>query len=260
MTKISDITAYVETFAPLNLQEGFDNSGRQVGLFDIPCTGVLICVDVTEEIVDEAERLGCNLVISHHPLLFHATKKVLDRNRIDRVIRKAIKKDITLYCNHTSLDNAPDVGVSLVDAQMLGLHDIHSLIVRDGISGPVIGTLEKPMTALEFIAHVKHTFSCDSVRASRFDDNSQISKVALCGGAGAEFITDAIAAGAQAYLTSDSRHNYFLDYTDDIMLFDIGHFDSEKCTKEIFYKIITEKFPNFAVYKSEIEKNPIIYC
>lgn len=115
-----------------------------------------------------------------------------------------------------------------------------------------------PMTATELIAAVKQAFNSPIVRCNKMPDDP-IVKVALCGGSGSSFIGDAIASGAEAYITSDTSYHTFVDYTDKIFVIDIGHFESESCTREIFYRVIKEKFPNFAVEFSETEKNPIIY-
>ena len=258
--KNKEIANCIEAIAPLHLQESYDNCGFQTGDYNGECSGVLICVDATEEILDEAIAQKCNLVVTHHPLLFHAVKQVLDRNRMDRVLKKAIKNDITIYSCHTSIDFAPTLGVSMVDAELLGLTDIAPLAAKPGTMGPVIGTLKKALPITEAISYIKTTLGSVAARLSIYDENKIINKIAVGGGACSDYIPDAINAGADIFITSDCKHNDFLDHRKDIVLMDLGHFDTEKCTKQIFYNIITEKFPNFAVYKSEIEKNPIIYC
>ena len=258
--KHRDIANIIEEIAPLRLQEGYDNCGFQVGDPDDECSGILICVDATEDILDEAIQKGCNLIVTHHPLLFHATKQILVRHRMDMVLRKALKHDISIYSCHTAIDNAPIMGVSMTDAQMLGLTDIVAIAPHGDAVGPVVGNLPTSMKVTDAISYVKNIFNSTTARVSRFDDYTTVSRIAIGGGACHEFLPDAIAAGAQMFVTSDCKHNDFLDYQNSIILMDLGHFDTEKCTKHIFYNIITEKIPNFAVYKSEIEKNPIIYC
>lgn len=255
-----DIANTIEKKAPLYLQESYDNCGFQVGNPDDKCLGVIICVDATEDILDEAVEKGCNLVVTHHPLLFHAQKQILARHRMDYVLRKAIKADITIYSCHTAIDNAPTLGVSIIDAQMLKLNNIQPIAASGEKIGPVVGELPFEMASTEAIKYVKDTFSCTAARVSYHSAERSIKKIAIGGGACGDFIIDAIANGADMFVTSDCKHNLFLDYQKDIILMDLGHFDTEKCTKEIFYNIITEKFPNFAVYKSQREKNPIIYC
>lgn len=258
--KNKDIANSIEAIAPLHLQESYDNCGFQVGNPEEECSGVLICVDATEEIIQEAIDKACNLVVTHHPLLFHAVKQVLDRNRMDRVLFKVIKNNITIYSCHTAIDFAPALGVSMTDAEILGLTDIQPLVKMADKTGPVAGELKQRMSVKQAIEHIKKSLDCSAARLSRYDEKAVVKKIAIGGGACGDFIVDAIKAGADIFVTSDCKHNDFIDHQKDIILMDLGHFDTEKCTKLIFYKIITEKFPNFAVYKSEIEQNPIIYC
>lgn len=257
-----DIIDALEAVAPLNLQESYDNTGIQLADASRPCTGVLLCVDLTEEILREAQQKGCNLVITHHPLMFRPVKSLQQRNRVEQTLVSAIRRGIDVYSCHTSIDNAPGAGVSHTMARMLGLRDIRTLVPvnADRAGSGAVGDLPRPMPCREVVQLIKRTFGSPVARCAPAPDSTPVSRVALCGGAGADFIPDAIAADAQLYLTSDCKHNHFLDHTDSIFLVDIGHFESEECTKQIFYQIISEKFPNFAVYKSEIEKNPITYC
>lgn len=259
---IRDITDTLETFAPLRYQEEWDNSGYQVGTPCRECTGALFCVDVTEDIIDEAVARGCNLIIAHHPLLFRGVKQILGRNRVERAVEKAIRNGVTIYSCHTAVDNAPG-GVSWTMAEMLGLKDTTTLSPSGTVPGTgcgVAGNLPEPMFPLELVEKVKRTFSSPVARCSELPTSAEpITKIALCGGAGSDFIGDAIRLGAQAYITSDTKHNYFLDHVGDIFIIDIGHYESESCTKQIFYHVLSEKFPNFALHYSEIEKNPINY-
>lgn len=258
---ISDIISSIESVAPRHWQEDFDNTGLQIGSTGEICTGVLLCVDITEPIIDEAVERGCNLIVTHHPVMFRGVKTIAGRNRVERVIVDAIRRGVTIYSCHTSIDNAPLHGVSWEMARRLGLEGITTLTAAEGQPGlGAAGDLPEPMAALDFVSHVKRTFGSRVARCSAPESApAVIRRVALCGGAGAEFLPEAIASGADAYVTSDSKLNYFLDYAESILLVDIGHFESEECTKDIFYQIITEKFPNFAVYKSQNEKNPINY-
>lgn len=259
---IKDIVEEVEKVFPPNWQEDFDNSGMQVGEVSRPCTGVMLCVDVTPEIVIEAYERGCNLVIAHHPLIFHPLKRLTGYDRVTRTIFKAIRHDVAIYSCHTPIDNAPGGGVSWEMARMLSLSDVEPLECRgeSGIGSGIIGNLAESMTPMQFVELVKERFDSPTARCSDpTRGHKSIRRVALCGGAGSFLIPSAIARGAQAFITSDCKHNYFLDYLGKIFLVDIGHYESEKCTKRIFYHIITEKFRNFAVYISEQEKNPVNY-
>lgn len=261
-----DIIDAVESVAPPRLQESYDNTGVQVGRLDRPCTGVLLCVDLTDRIVDEAAARGCNLIVTHHPLLFHPLKSITGEGRVQQALVKAIRGDITVYSCHTAIDNAPG-GVSFAMASRLGLAGVAALEERSdarlgAVGSGVIGELEQPLSPLQLVDRVKAAFHSPVTRCSdpgALAPGREIRRVALCGGAGAFLLDRAIALGADAFITSDTKYNLFLDCARDIFLVDIGHFESEECVKEIFYHIIRKKIPTFAVYKSEIESNPIIY-
>lgn len=361
---IGDIISVIEQYAPLPLQEDYDNCGMQVGSKLTPCTGVLLCVDVNPSVVDEAIERGCNLIVTHHPLLFKGLKRIIGATLVEQVVIKAIAADVAIYSSHTAMDNALG-GVSWQMAQMLGLTNVSTLDNQQGkmlklsvmvpvdyadkvkiaifeagagkignydccsysvegygsfraLEGAnpfvgnmlevhkeaetcisavlpswlksrveaaliethpyeepayefvklennlpsgsgVVGDLRQQVTAQELITMVKKAYGSPMVRCTAFNPEMKIGRVAMCGGAGAFLIKNAIAEKAQAYITSDSRYHDFIDYGKDVLLIDIGHYESEQCTKDIFYRIITEKFANFAVYYSEKEKNPINY-
>lgn len=246
----------IEEYAPLSLQESWDNSGWQVGNPDAECRGALLCVDLTPQILAEASERGCDLVITHHPLIFRGIKSLVGRDRVTECITEAVRRGISVYSSHTSTDCAP-AGVSIEMARMLGLTDVNPL---DASGLGAVGNLPEPMLWASFADKVKETFGCAMLRLSRPSaQDSVVSRVALCGGAGGDFIGDAIAAGAQVYVTADCKHNMFLDRRDEILLIDAGHFETEQCTKALFHRVISEKFPNFAVWKSEAEENPVLY-
>ncbi len=260
MPSIQEIIDTVETFAPRRLQEEYDNSGVQTSDdASQPCTGVLLSVDVTPEVVDEAIEKGCNMLLAHHPLLFRGVKSLTGANPVEQSLIKAVKGGLTVYCCHTSLDNATD-GVSIRMAGMLGLERVE-VLDRDaeGFGCGATGYLPAPLEPQAFVELVKSTFGSPIARCSNPDTVKKVSKVALCGGSGSFLIGMAEAAGADAFLTSDMKYHDFTDHGRRIFLVDIGHHESENCTKDIFYHIITEKFPNFAVRYSEKDINPINY-
>jgi len=260
MTSVQNIIDVVADFAPQYLQESWDNTGVQVGGTDIPCTGTMLCVDATPQVIAEAAARRCNLVISHHPLLFRGLKRISPGpDVVQQTVIDAIRADITVYSSHTALDSTPG-GISHRMAAMLGAK-ITAVLAPNGTDGcglGVVAALPKPLTPATFITLVKNTFGSTTVRCSQ-GTGHDISILALCGGSGGEFIPAAISAGAQAYLSSDIRYHDFVDFGKQIFLSDIGHFEAESCAKEIFYELISEKFPNFAVYKSESETNSIKY-
>lgn len=251
-----EITNAIEEFAPLSLQENWDNSGWQVGTPDATATGALVCVDVTPSVIEEAIDRECNLIISHHPLIFKGVKQITGRDRVERCLAMAIAHGISVYSSHTATDCAPG-GVSWEMGRRLGLTGIENL---DSSGLGVIGDLAAAMPWRDFVTLVKEKFGAKCVRCSRVPfDGLEVCRVGLCGGAAAEFLPLALGRGAQAYVTADCKLNQFIDHADDILLIDSGHFETEECTKEIFYRVISEKFPNFAVWKSTVERNPVVY-
>ena len=264
--KIREITDAIEQYAPLRLQEEWDNAGIQVGDPEADITGVLLCTDATEAVVAEAISRGFNLVLSHHPLIFRGLKKIMGRTPVERAVAMAIKHDITIYSAHTNMDSAWQ-GVSFRMAQKIGMTDVKFLDdnmvtpygdAECGMAGcGVIGDIE-PMKAREVLERVKAAFEVGAVRYSG-DGDRMVTRVALCGGAGGFLLDKAVAAGAQLYVTADMRYHDFLDNSQRIMVADIGHYESEHFTKEIFLEIIQKKNPTFAVAFAKNEVNQVNY-
>ena len=245
--------------APLRLQEEWDNCGLQVGDPDTEATGALLCLDVTEAILDEAIAKGLNLIITHHPLIFRGLKSITGKTHIERIVMRALQNGIAIYSAHTNMDSAWG-GVSHLIAKKMGLTDIEVLCPQaDSQSGlGVVGNLPSSEDALHFLKRVKQIFNVGAIRYGG-DASRAVRRVAICGGAGIEFAHTAIALGADVYVTGDVKYHEFQGITDRILIADIGHYESEYFTKEIFNEIITKKIPNFAVQYAELEKNPINY-
>ncbi len=364
MVKVKDILKELERYAPLPLQEDFDNAGVQVGDISQPATGVLICLDVTEEVIDEAIEIGCNLIISHHPLAFKSFKSLTGKNYIERCIIKACKHDLVVYSAHTNMDNTVG-GVNYQIARMIGLQNVRILspqqqsllklvtfvpeayaeTVRNALfnagagsvgnydscsynitgegtfrayeginpfvgetgelhtekevrietilpafrkatltrtllsvhpyeepafdfyrldntwtqaGSGVVGELPVAEDELTFLQRLKDIFHLKSIRHSAFTGR-EIREVALCGGSGAFLIKDAIGYGADIFITGEAKYNDFYDVEDKILLAVIGHYESEVCTNDIFYNIISKKFPTFALHFSNVNSNPVNY-
>lgn len=254
----AEIVSAIEAVCPLEGQESWDNSGWQAGDPSQECTGVLLCVDVTDEIISEAVELGCNLIVAHHPLIFKATRSIIDNSdRIGHCIARAFREGISVYSSHTACDCAPE-GVSVEMAGMLGLRNIRPLD-QSGLGA--VGELPEPMGWQAVLSKVKATFGIPVLRHSAPPSpDHTVTTIALCGGSAAEFLPESYDKGAQMYVTADCKHNCFLDVgSRRTMLVDAGHFETEECTKEIFMRAISEKFPNFAVWKSAAERNPVKY-
>ncbi len=250
----------LERFAPLPLQDGFDNAGLQIGLTEVEATGALLCLDVTEAVVDEAIALGFNLIVSHHPLLFHGLKHISGVTYIERCALKAIKNDIVIYSAHTNLDNAPG-GVNYKIAEKIGLHDVKILQPKELEStagSGVIGMLDEPETELEFLKRIKKTFEVECLRHNKLTGRL-IQKVALCGGAGSFLLPDAQRQGADVFITGEIKYHEFFDYDKGMLVAEIGHYESEQYTKELLATIISEKFPSLEIEITKINTNPIKY-
>ena len=362
--RIKEILQTIETLAPLPLQEDSDNSGLQAGDINREANAALLCLDVTESVVDEAISLGCNLIVSHHPLAFKPFKSLTGKTYVERCMIKAIKHDIAVYSAHTNLDNALH-GVNFQLARMLGLQHLrilspqkksllklvtfvpesHAEYVRNALfnagagnignydscsfnlSGEgtfsaneyanpfvgetgklhfekeirietilpkfkqkdvlrallsvhpyeepaydfyalqndwaqagsgVVGVLPEPMPEQEFLYLLKDTLNLTLLKHSKLIGR-EIHDVALCGGSGAFLIGDAIAYGADVFVTGEAKYNDFHDVEGNILLAVAGHFETEICTKDLLYEVISKKYPTFAVHKSAFDSNPVSY-
>lgn len=361
---VYEIAQYLESIAPLSFQESYDNSGLQIGSPDMPAVSALVTIDVTEAVVDEAIRSGCNLIISHHPVIFSGIKRLNGKNYTERVIQKAVKNDIALYAAHTNFDSVLP-GVNAKICEKIGLSDCRILqpaggqlkklatfVPKDhaervraalfdagaghignydscsfnseglgsfrggdntqpfvGIKGNLhfekeirietifpgylqskiinalkashpyeevaydiypldnkfvqagmgmIGTLESPEVEEDFLKNLKKIFKAKVIRHTKLK-GKHIQKVAVCGGSGSFLLQGAIAAHADVFVTGDFKYHQFFDAEDKIVIADIGHYESEQFTKELFSELLIKKFPTFAVRLSEINTNPVFY-
>lgn len=365
MPTIQQITQAIESVAPTMYQESYDNAGLLTGNSRAICTGVLLSLDATEQVIDEAIEKGCNLVISHHPIIFKGLKSITGKNYVERSIIKAIKNDIALYACHTNLDNmhngvnakicekiglknirvlAPknstllhlttfvpaeqlsDVSQALFDAGAgkIGNYDLCSFTVEgkgsfrgNEISNPtsgekgeleiademrlevilqkhirsavlqalknahpyeevayylqeivndnqeigsgMIGELPEEMEAKAFLTSLKEKMNTFIIKHTSIKNFTKVKKIAVCGGVGSFLLPKAISAGADVFVSSDFKYHEFFDADGKIIIADIGHFESEQFTNEIFAEIINKNFTTFAVHFSKIKTNPINY-
>ncbi len=362
--KVKEIIRAIENFAPLSFQESYDNSGLQVGERDQETGGVLLCLDVTEEVVDEAAQKDAGLIVSHHPLIFGGIKKLTGDSTAGRILLKAVRKNIAIYSAHTNIDSVWG-GVSSRVASKIGLTDQRILSPVDGIlrklvvfipvnDAPAVrqaifkagagqigdydqcsfnvtgegsfrgsentdpyagragslhfekelrietiypeylekqvvsamleahpyeevaydiyhlgnrheragmgitGDLAAAMKPGDFLKMLKENFKSAAIRYTAFPKNG-IRKVAVCGGSGSSLTDAARAAGADVFVSGDFKYHDFFKADGKMMITDIGHYESEQFTMEIFHELITKKIPNFAVHFSEINTNPIHY-
>ncbi len=259
--KIKEVLSALERFAPLPLQESWDNAGLQVGLTETEVSGALLCLDVNEAIVDEALRKGCNLIVSHHPLLFRGLKQISDLTDVQRTVMKVIEHQLCVISMHTNMDNARG-GVNFKIAEKLGLHDVCFLVPKtvDGIeSGSgIVGQLPAPIPAADFIRQVKVAFGVDCAMCNELLMRP-IARVAVCGGAGDFLLDEAVKAGADAFITGEMHYHQYFGYEQTIQICIIGHYQSEQYTAEIFRAIIAQECPGVRTELAETCTNPILY-
>lgn len=268
--KIKEITDALEIFAPLPLQDGFDNAGMQVGLTDVKTTGALLCIDVTEDVVEEAADLGFNLIISHHPLMFREYKSVTGKDYTERCVISAIRNGIAVYSIHTNLDNAPE-GVSYKMAEKIGLNDVKTLDAKEYVlrnpdgtqetlvgGAGVIGELAKPMEETEFLKRMKEAFGTHCVKHTRLTGRP-VYRVALCGGAGAFLMGKAMNDHADAFVTGEIKYHDYFRCEGRMLVAEIGHYESEQYTKDIIQDFLNRKFPSLRTEQTKINTNPIKY-
>ncbi len=257
--KVKDITSAIEAFAPLSIQESWDNSGLIIGSPEREVHGILLGFDCTAELVDEAVERGADMIVTHHPLIFGGIKKIAPEDPVGLAVLKAAAAGIAVYAAHTTADKVL-AGVSGAMARRLGLGDIQILDEEPGGYGlGAVGNLPRPMEGMEFIEYVKSRFGLKVARCSRVPD-VPVERVAMCGGSGGSLIGNARAAGAQAYLCGDISYHHFFT-TKDFMVIDIGHFEGEVEIVEILFSLLRKKFPNFAISTSvRLEtSNPVFY-
>lgn len=360
--KVQEICDVLEQFAPLSLQESYDNSGLQIGDRNAEVTSILLCTDVTEKIIKEAVDKCCNMIVAHHPLLFKPIKHLTSSNYVERCVVFAVKNNIAVYAGHTNVDKVKN-GVSYRMAQKLGLEnvgllvpEVHQLLklvtfvpkqhlnrVKDALFNAgagnignydscsfasegigsfransqarpfvgeldelhfedevrvevilpkniknrvvkallnahpyeepaydlfilentnsnvglgVIGYLNQPMEESIFFDLLKSTFEVKAIKHSPFL-NRPIRKVALCGGSCSSLISDAASSGADIIVTADINYHQFFNHENKLVIADIGHYESEYYTKEIFYEQLIKKIPKFAIQFAQTETNPV---
>ncbi|TPD65873.1 Nif3-like dinuclear metal center hexameric protein [Flavobacterium microcysteis] len=362
--KIKEVISILETMAPLAYAEDFDNVGLLVGNPENQTTGILVCHDALENVIDEAISKNCNMVVCFHPILFSGLKKITGKNYVERAVLKAIKNDIAIYAVHTALDNHQN-GVNKIFCDALGLQNTKILVPKENFiqklitytipenhqklrnalfnagagnignyencsfnsqgigsyqgnenSNPeigergefvenaeikievtfekhlqgkilkalfsnhvyeevayeiydlknshqniglgMIGELETEMPEKDFLLLVKNKMKADGIRHSEYL-GKPIKKVAVLGGSGSFAIKKAIQAGADAFLTADLKYHQFYEAENQLLLADIGHYESERYTKNYIVDYLTKKIPNFAIILSEENTNPVKY-
>lgn len=258
MIWIKDIIQLVEEQFPKEIQENWDNSGLQIGDLNTPCTGVLLTLDVTEELIQEAISERCNLIVAHHPLLFRGVKHIGVHSYIERCIHLAIKHDINIYAAHTNADKA-SLGLNHHLAQALGLRDIEVLTPDDafkdlGVGLGVIGSLDKEVAYQEYLGYLSKHFDTKQLKHNKYIPR-YIKKVALCGGSAASLWRSALGKGADIYITGEAKYNDYFD-AEGISLVTVGHYESEFAVTSLFDSIISTRYKGITKI-TRINHNPV---
>lgn len=254
--KIQEVINKLEAVLPPKLQESWDNSGLQVGQTELECCGVLLTLDITEEIIEEAIAKDCNLIIAHHPLLFKGLKCISEGTYIERCVRLAIKSDVTIYAAHTNADIAHQ-GLNMLLGEELGLQDLRILSplapnTLDGLG--IIGSLPKAQNFEEYMHYLKHYFGTKQLRSSQYTPKT-VQKVAIVGGAGAFLVKEAKQQGADIIVTGEAKYNDYYD-AEGITLVTVGHYESEWVAVRLFERIISAHYPSICK-TTEINHNPV---
>jgi dinuclear metal center YbgI/SA1388 family protein len=253
---LRELAQIIEDFADLRLQESYDNAGLIIGNKEQEIEKVLICLDVTDEVVDEAIDLNCDMIISHHPLIFLPLKKISSKS----LVYKAIQNNIAVYAAHTNLDSAT-FGVSWILAKNLGLNELRPLSEKNDFPNQglgAIGKFDEAISEEEFLLKVKTVCKCKQLRYSK-SSAKKIKTVALCGGAGGNMINDAISQNADAFLTADLSYHHFDSTEKNILIVDAGHYETEQYAIDILYDLLKNKVQQTEIIKTTINTNFVKY-
>ena len=250
MRSVNEIFEYLCTLAPLELQMEFDNAGFLIGHRQAEIHKVILALDITEAVIDEALEEGAELIVSHHPLIFRGIKKVNDTDFVGRRILRLIQKDISCYAMHTNFDAAPGCMADRA-AEMLGLSDTKVLEVLGSLADGkpygigLSGSLPEEMTLMELARRVKETFNIPHVTVfGDLDSGKKLKCAAICPGSGGGEIELALGAGAEVYITGDISHHEGLDAAErGLAVIDAGHYGIEHIFMPIMEKYLGKVLP-----------------
>lgn len=244
--KIKEMLRFLYTVAPKELACDFDNVGLLVGDEDTEIKGILVSLDCFDEVIDRAEDLGANLIVTHHPIIFEGLKSVT----ADSLVYKLISKNISVISMHTNLDQT-DGGVNDALCDALGLYDVETVTANDGFLIRK-GYLDSPEDPYDFARHIKEALG-GSVKFTA--GNRNITTVAVCSGSGGDFLYDAVSCGADALVTADVKHHTFLSAAKyGISLYDAGHFNTEDPIVSVLCRDILGAFPEIPVSECHFSK------
>ncbi len=253
MSTVSDIERAMYAWAPRELAEDWDNVGLLVGSGAAEVRRVLVALDVTERVADEAIARGAELIVAHHPLMncrWHEVQNVVDDNAQGRTIIKLIRNGVAAICMHTNLD-AADGGVNDILAGRLGLSEL-SMLSEERIGR--VGSLEREMPLEAFLGIVKRALNCPGLRYR--DGGRPVRRVAVGGGSCFGYLGNALSMGCDTFVTADVKYHDFLD-ANGINLIDAGHFETEDPVCEAIGEHLRASFPQLELLRSEVHADPI---
>ena len=260
MKKVKEIIEVMESLAPTFLKEDFDNVGLMVGDRDKEVRKVLLALDCTLKVVQEAKENNVDLIITHHPLIFRRPNKITTDTLQGKKIIELIKNDISLYSSHTNLDSAKK-GLNDSIPGLLGYESSEILEINKRDTEAGLGrlvTLDKTTELDDIICKVKKTFNIDNLRVVKGKD--KVNKIAIINGSGQDFIARAVSRGADCIITGDTTYHFALDYKEmGINIIDIGHFASEQIVFFNVMKSIIDKFNDIEFILSKVEEDPYTF-
>lgn len=262
MATVKDIYRLLDQKAPFHTQESFDNSGFLIGREEAVVHKVLISLDITETVIDEAVRQHVQLIVSHHPVIFHPAMCITDVSPTGRRVIQLIQHGIGAICAHTNLDKAPG-GVNDALAAAAGLQQIcvlHSESTdTNGTYGiGRLGVLPAPSSLTDYIRQLKKSLGANGIRYT--DGGRPVYRVAVGGGACGSMLEEVAASGCDTFVTADVKHDQFLDaHSLGLNLIDAGHYPTEQVVCPVLEVWIREGFPSLTVLQSETNKEPAQY-
>lgn len=262
MATVKEVFEYLDHLAPFSLQMSFDNAGFLVGRGEREVQRIMVALDITAEVVAEAVEKECQLIVSHHPIIFHPARTVTDGDPVGICLLELIEHNIAAICAHTNLDMA-EGGVNDALAQALELNETE-LLACEGTNAQgrqygigCIGTIKQSMSAEEFAGFVKQQLNANGLRLE--DAGRPVKRVAVGGGACGEYMFEALKKGCDTFVTADVKYNTFLDARAlGLNLIDAGHFSTENVVCPILADWLCKGFANVEVFQSQKHKE--VFC
>ena len=246
---VNDIYTFLDEKYDFSSALHYDNVGLLVGALDDNVTGILVCLDCTDEAVSEAVEKGVNLIVTHHPIIFEPMKAVTD----ETIVYRLIKNGISVISVHTNLDQA-DGGVNDVLANKLGLINIEKVADSEGFFYR-IGELGDGQSSDDLAESVSKKLK---LPIKYIGENRYIKRIAVCSGSGGGMLGDVINQGIDAYITADVKHNVFMEgHTQGVTIIDAGHFNTEDIIVSVLAKTLREAFTELKVLENHF--SPIKY-